>query len=236
MEKKITQQKFEQIEAYLLHKMTPKERNEFERKLKQDPVLAKEVETQRELQLAVEAGEMKNKLETIHQKISRNNINSRWYLIAASITVLLAIGIWALNRPDKAERLFAANMTVDPGLPVPMSATNNYVFYDAMVDYKSGKYELAIQKWTSLLAKNPENDTLNYYLGVTHFNLVNYQKAIPFFEGVAWQKNSTFYGQSEWYLALSFLATKDIDQLHTLAKNSQSEYAGRINELIQKLE
>jgi len=234
--KEITQQNFERIEAFLLNKMTANEQHDFENELNRDPALAKEVATQRELMLAVETGEMKNKLDTIHQKITKKNGNTKWYLVAASIAVLLAIGIWTLNRPDKAERLFASNMTIDPGLPVPMSATNNYVFYDAMVDYKSGKYALAIIKWEPLLAQNPESDTVNYYLGVANFNNENFQKAIPYFEKVTQQENSTFYGLGEWYLALSFLATKDVERLNTLAKNSRSDYADRINELIQKIE
>jgi tetratricopeptide (TPR) repeat protein len=204
--------------------------------MKLDPMLAKEVDTQRELMLAVETGEMKNRLELIHQNRFKKNNNARWYLVAASITILLAIGIWAINRPDKAERLFAANMTIDPGLPVPMSATKNYVFHDAMVDYKSGKYDLAIIKWEPLLAKNPENDTLNYYLGAASFNTKNYQKAIPFFEMVALQDNSTFYGKAEWYLALSFLITKDFDRLNALSVNSKSDYAQKIKSLTHKLE
>lgn len=234
--KEITQKRFERIETYLLGKMPSGEMDEFESEIKSDPILAKEVNTQRKLILAVEAGEMKNKLQEIHQKLSQKNNFYSWYFVAASVAVLLTVGVWAIYWPNKTERLFAANMTIDPGLPVPMSATENYTFYDAMVDYKSGKYELAIRKWEPLLQRNPNNDTLDYYLGAANFNLENYQVAISFFEKVALQENSTFYGKSEWYLALSFLARKDFDRLETLAKNSQSSYSDKINELVQKLE
>lgn len=232
----LSQNEFERIEAYLLDQLNEEDRNSFEKELETNVALKSEVEMQRKMMLAVETSELRNHLNTIHHKlISRRNL-TRWLAIAASIAILTTVSFWLINTPDKIEKVFAANMTIDPGLPVPMSATNNYIFYDAMVDYKSGKYEFSINKWEPLLDQNTENDTLNYYLGAANFNSKNYQKAIPFFTVVAQQENSTFFGKSEWYLALSFLATEDIDRLQALAQNSRSDYASRINELIQKLE
>jgi tetratricopeptide (TPR) repeat protein len=232
----IPQQDFERIEDYLLRKMPEKERKKFEKEILSNAELKKEVDIQRELMLAVEASEMKNQLSIIHQKITKRKLIMPWMAVAASIIIFISVGYWMLNKPDKYERLFAENMTVDPGLPVPMSATNNYIFYDAMVDYKSGKYEVAINKWEPLLIQNPENDTLNYYLGVANFNIEQYKIAIPYFENSASQENASFLGKSEWYLALSFLKTNDFEKLKALAKESHSEYTEKINELIQKLE
>jgi tetratricopeptide (TPR) repeat protein len=232
----IPQQDFERIEEYLLKKMPENERKEFEKEILSNAELKKEVEIQREMMLAVEAGEMKNRLNSIHQKVTERKSITRWLAVAASIVIFISVAYWLVNKPDKAERLFASNMTIDPGLPVPMSATNNYIFYDAMVDYKSGKFEEAISKWESLLVQNPENDTLNYFLAAANFNIEQYNLAIPFYEKITSQENSSFFGKSEWYLALCFLKTKDIEKLNALAKESHSEYSSKINELIQKLE
>lgn len=227
---------FERIEAYLLNKLPEKERFTFREEMSGKPALKQEVEIQRELMLAVETGEMKNRLNTIHQKVISKISLTRWLAVAASVTILVAVGIWMINKPDKTEQLFAANLTIEPGLPVPMSATNNYDFYDAMVDYKSGKYELAISKWEPILNANPGNDTLIYFVGVAKFNLENYQEAIPYFEKVTQLNTSSFYSKGEWYLALSYLIQKDFDGLKSLASESQSDYADRIKQLNQKLE
>ncbi|HEY9115888.1 MAG TPA: hypothetical protein VIN10_14410 [Bacteroidales bacterium] len=232
----IPQQDFERIEAYILKKMPEKERKEFEKEILSNAGLKKEIEIQREMMLAVEAGEMKNRLDSIHQKVTERKSITRWLAVAASIIIFISVGYWMLNKPDKAERLFAANMTVDPGLPVPMSATNNYVFYDAMVDYKSGKYEVAISKWEPLLAQNPENDTLNYFVGAAFFNQEKFEQSIPYYEKVAGQSESSFAGKSEWYLALDFLKLKDFERLNKLAQESKTDYAAQIKELNQKLE
>lgn len=232
----ISKELFERIEKYLLDEMPDMEKLVFEEEMKGSPQLRKEVVLQGEMMLAVEAGEMKSRLETIHKKVTQKHTSPTWYLVAASIILLVSLGIWTLNRPDKAEKLFAANLTIEPGLPVPMSATNNYQFYDAMVDYKSGKYDLAISKWKALLIEHPENDTLNYFVGIALFNSEDYGQAIPYFDQVLNLNSQSFSGKSEWYSALSFLQTKEFDRLNDLASKSKSNYSDRIRELSQKVE
>jgi len=232
----LSQKEFERIELYILKKLPEKEQQAFEQELKEKPELQKELEIQKKLMLAVEAGAIRNHLNTIHKKLFGRQKVIRWFAAAASILILISVSIWLINRPSKAERLFAANLTVDPGLPVPMSATDNYVFYDAMVDYKTGKYEEAINKWQPLLNAEPLNDTLNYFIGVAFFNDEKYEQAIPFFEQVRLLNSPAFLGKSEWYMALSFIKIKDFESLKILAEKSQSENAYRIRELNQKLE
>ena len=232
----ISQKEFERIEAYILNRLPEEERIAFEMDLENSSDLRKELEIQRQTMLAVESGAMKNRLEVIHQKMTSKASLTIWIAVAASVTILIAVGLWFINLPDKSEKLFAAYVTVDPGLPVPMSSTNNYTFYDAMVDYKSGKYELAIGKWNTLLQQNPENDTLNYFVGTALFNAKKYEQAILYFEQVSDLEQSTFYGKSEWYMALSFLKLKQFNRLQNLSQHSTSDYATRIKQLYQKLE
>lgn len=234
--KNIDQAKFERIEAYLLDKMTPQEASEFEKEFVNNAELRKEVKVQADLILAVETGEMIQKLEQIHQRLHKKTGLGKWYVVAASVVILLAVGVWAISKPSKTGRLFATYVTVEPGLPVPMSATDNYTFYDAMVDYKTEKYELAVKKWKPLLSKDQDNDTLNYFIGVAYFNQEDYAKAIPFFERTIQTEQSVFNGKAEWYLALSFLKTKNFDGLMELASKSDSEFSDRINEMTQKIE
>jgi len=235
-QEQLSQPDFERIEAYLLDRLSEEDRKLFEYELKSNDKLKNEVVTQRDLMLSVETGELKSRLDSIHNKVSKQRNVSRWIAVAASVAILVAVSIWMINKPDKADNLFAANLTLEPGLPVPMSATNNYEFHDAMVDYKSGKNELAISKWEKLLLVNPVNDTLNYFIGVAHFNDENYSEAIQYFEEVLSLKSSSFTGKGEWYLALSCLKTEDFERLNMLAKESQSDYAKRIHQLKQKLE
>ncbi len=232
----ISQKEFERIEAFIHNKLPEKDREVFEKELETNANLRKEVDIQLQTMLAVEAGGMKNRLDAIHQKLISKAYLNIWVAVAASVAILITVGFWLINMPGKTDKLFAANVTIDPGLPVPMSATDNYTFYDAMVDYKSEKYDLAIGKWTTLLQLNTENDTLNYYMGAALFNAEKYEQAITYFEQVSKLEESFFYGKSEWYLALCFLKMKEFDRLEKLSQQSKSDYSARIKQLNQKLE
>jgi len=234
--KHISQEDFEQIESYLLNRMSEKEKQIFLKEMEADKELKEEFKVQRQLIASVEAGAFKDRLEKIHQKIIQRRQVTWWFAAVASVAVLLVAGIWLLNRPTQSERLFAENLTEEPGLPVPMSAVDDYDFYDAMVDYKSGEYELAIEKWMQLLKKDPENDTLNYFIGIALFNDKKFDKAEPFFEKAIQLKSAAFEGKSEWYLALVYLKTGETDKLRQLSKESHSDYTQRINQIIQRLE
>jgi hypothetical protein len=234
--KKLTQAQFERIEAYLRQTMSEGERLQFEKEMAGNDAFRKEVEIERELMLAVEAGAMKSRMEKIHRRLFQTPNKTMWIAIAASIILLVAVGIWLISRPDPVDRLYAESFTVDPGLPVPMSATDDYLFYDAMVDYKKGKYDLAESKWSTLLIESPVNDTLLYYIGMCNVNDGNHDKAIPYLQKVIQLGSIAFRGKSEWYLALCYLRLEDFEGLDKLAKESESDYSKRIRQLIKDLE
>lgn len=234
--KDISQDLFEEIERYLSGAMNPEERNTFENKLQNDKKLKEEVEVQRELIRAVEIGSMKNDLEEIHRKnFSSQKRPAFWYGIAASVIVILSIGIWIVNEESDADKLFAEYTITEPGLPVPMSATSDYDFHDAMVDFKIEKYDSARLKWEKLLKENPENDTLNYYLGSSHFNLEEYNEASIYFETVRNEPQSPFYHKSGFYLILSWLKTEEFDKIRNFEISEESEFKTQIGEIKEGL-
>lgn len=232
----LSQSNFERIEAYLLNRMPEKEKQTFLEDLKTNKRLKDELDLQRKLITTVEAGAFKEKLDAVHRRMIRRKKQIWWISVAASVAILLSFSIWLLNRPTQYERLFTENLTIEPGLPLPMSAVDDYDFYDAMVDYKSGEYKIAEKKWMKLLKKEPENDTLNYFIGIALFNSEEYLKAEPYFIKVIKLNSSTYTGKSEWYLALSYLKTGETDKLRQLSKNSHSDYSQRINQIILKIE
>ncbi|MFZ6050485.1 hypothetical protein [Halocola ammonii] len=235
-----SQEQFEKIERYLSAELSEVERLAFESALKADPDLKSELDRQRELREVVEIGGMKSKLDEFHQKVasehSKKSSGIRWWAIAAAFIGLIVASYFIFFNQTKSEKLFADYHTIDPGLPTPMSATDNYDFYDAMVDYKNEKYELSIEKWKPLLKENPDNDTLNFYIGSAHFANEKYQKALPYFSTVRELDQSAFSDKAEWYVALSFLHLEELEKLDSLSTAATGKFADKIREINSQLQ
>ncbi len=95
-----------------------------------------------------------------------------------------------------------------------------------MVDYKQGNYDMAINKWEKLLAKKPENDTLNYFLGVSHLATGADNNAILFLKKVT-NSNSYFEKEARYYLGLAHLKNGEIDKAKIFLKEN--------NEIMNKI-
>lgn len=240
----ISKELFERIEAYIKGNMLPEEVERFERELDEKEGLRKELELQKDLLLALEAGALKDHLAEIARRHPTQmqppkKVKGLWFAAAAGIAALVGLGVWFLAQADPKQALFAELVQYDPGLPVPMSTTNKYRFYDAMVDYKNDLPEKAIAKWTALLPEDPNNDTLLYYLGAAHFKLKQYDEALAFFHTVETLPPNTFKEKSQWYAALSFFQNGNytaIDSIQQTALPANHERITRLLEAIREFE
>ena len=140
----------------------------------------------------------------------------------AAILVLAIGSYWYFGQPTN-EKLYTKYFTPDPGLPTTMSATNNFEFYDAMVNYKHGEYKIAISKWKKIEQKNPTNDTINYFLGVAFMAEKNETESIPYFQKVLVENNSVFTNDAYYYIGLAYLKNNNLDKAKENFKNSTSE-------------
>lgn len=238
----ISRELLEKIESYLLNRMDEEERIVFENQMTLDTELYYEVQLQKELIDAIQLGALRESLEEIkYQENKRDEEsidtqpNRYWYAMAASVLALVAITVWMFNKTDPQEKIFAEYVEYDPGLPIPMSTSANYNFFDAMVDYKNEMYEKAISKWRVLLLDDPENDTLNYYIGSAHFVLQDYEQAIPYFIKVAALESPEFHAKSEWYLVLSWIRTGQFRKIDSVAAISRHPYSDKIHKINQQL-
>ncbi len=237
--KDISPEKFERIERFLLGKMETNERNIFEKELETNPELRKEKEAHQELIRAIEVGGLKESLDEIHNKtISKNESRpsrNNWFAIAAGLAAIISVAIWAVNHQSTNEALFAEYSTIDPGLPVPMSASANYTFHDAMVDYKAEKYDKAIEKWTALLEDNEKNNPLNYYIGAAYYNQEKYNEALLWFEKTLADSSSSFHAKAQWYEVLSQLKLNETQKVLATVSLPNSPYKDRIESIQQEL-
>ncbi|HHE64474.1 MAG TPA: tetratricopeptide repeat protein, partial [Bacteroidetes bacterium] len=201
--------------------------------------LREQVDEQQILFQAVEEQSLREKLNEFHKGIEVENTkvksirSYKKYAIAASIALLLGLGYWlTMGQKSAHEKLYAAYFAPDPGLITPMSATSDYEFYRGMVDYKQGEYELAINRWDSLIKLNPENDTLNFFMGVSYLALEDPSQALPYLKKVSDSSQSIFNPEVFYYLGLAELKEGNTEAAKVAFETNGSEKA---LEIISKL-
>ncbi|WP_298554857.1 tetratricopeptide repeat protein [uncultured Algibacter sp.] len=217
----ISQELLEIIERYINGSMTIQELKDFNQLLELDKEFKTKVKDVETMLKGIEAQTLKEQLDEFHEAIPQTIIKKpirgkvrflNFSKIAVAAALVLAIGgIWFFSSP-KNEKLYTNYFKPDPGLPTTMGSTNNFAFYDAMVNYKHGDYNIAIDKWKVLQEKKPENDTLNYFLGVAHLANKNINDAIPFLErSIEAEDGFIFLDEAYLYLGLAYLKEGNVE-------------------------
>ncbi len=237
----LPQERFEALEAYVLGRLDAAERLRFEQELAADAGLRAELALQREHILAVEMAGVERQLNLLGSKqggLRLHSINPgrRWLKVAAMVAVLVA-GTWLwTTRPAAHERLYAEYHRPDPGLPVPMSATRDPQFQDAMVAYKLGDHAEAVAKWSILLQSEPGNDTLRYYIASAELAQGHAAAAISLLKGLAEDSVSAFQTKARWYLFLAYLHEGRIAELRAMDMGKDPVYGERARQVEQRLD
>jgi thioredoxin-like negative regulator of GroEL len=114
---------------------------------------------------------------------------------------------------NEEAQLFSEAFFPDPGLPTRMSETQNYNFYDAMVDYKMEKYEVALQKWENV-KEGIGADTLQFYQGMALLNLGKNEEAKSKLSEVP--QSSDFKNLADWYLVSLYIKSGKFSEAKAL--------------------
>jgi len=237
----LDRKRFESIEAYVMGRLSPADRERFELDMATDPALRKEVELQRDNTLAIELGGMDRLLKQVRSEQrdapgTRDNGWTSYLKYAAAIALLIAGALWWMNKPTTNERLFAEHFVADPGLPVPMSSTDDAAFHDAMVAYKLGDHAEARGKWSALLNTKPDNDTLRYYIAQAAIAEGDADSAIPLLEQVVADASSVFSSKARWALFLAHLKRGDRAAMQALHLDDDAVYGDRARAILAALE
>ena len=231
----ITPEEWDLIETWMDHKDVPGEAPAFNKKVAQIPNILQKIEYIKKVREEIEDSIRQSKIKEFHKYASFNEkesgikniadkkIHSKavWLSIAAALAVLFGI-FWMMDNSNKAEKLFAENFKPDIGLPLKMSNTSSYGFYDGMLDYKQENYKEAIAKWQILLEAKPENDTLNFFLGVTNLALGDAVKSMEYLQNQERFQQGIFKEDAAWYAALAKIKEGEFDEAKVFLKNSSS--------------
>ncbi|MEZ4801695.1 MAG: hypothetical protein R2797_02905 [Gelidibacter sp.] len=233
----ISQDLLETVERYYNGTMATEERAAFEARLQQDLAFNTQVEDIKTLLIGIETQSLKEKMNEFHDdlpiqmRIDEPSSKVRFLnfrKIAAAAIVIVALGsFWFLNHSGN-EQLYNNYFKPDPGLPTTMSSSENFAFFDAMVDYKQGNYQKAISKWEKLHEESPQNDTINYFLGVAYLADDKANIALPYLEHTASRQESVFNKDANYYLGLTYLKNNDIENAKKYLKLSHTENSKKL--------
>ena len=214
-------------------------------KLNQIPDVARKIEHVKKVREEIEDSIRKSKISEFHKhvlpdkkdsgiKTIANKLiksNAVRYGIAAILVVFFGI-FWMMKSNSTSEKIFAENFKPDIGLPLKMNTQNAQGFYEGMLDYKQENYKEAIEKWQVLLKTKPENDTLNYFLGVAHLALGNAAKSLEYLESQERFRQGIFKEDAAWYAALAKIKEGKLEEGRQYLKNNPSD---RTTKLINQL-
>lgn len=175
-----------------------------------------------------------DKKESSTKSITTKKTKSKevWYAAAAVLVALIGI-YWMMAGSNTSEKTFAENFRPDIGLPLKMDITNAHAFYEGMLDYKQENYKDAIEKWEVLLKTKPENDTLNYFIGVAHLALGNAPKSLVYLEHQERFHQGIFKEDAAWYAALAKIKEGKFEEAGRLLQKYPS---ARNTNLLNKLD
>lgn len=224
------QENQELIDAYLLGGLDTTALADFNERMKIYPDFRVRVEEQRLLFKSVEEYNLKNSFDEYHADIEEEEeeqekkwLSPGWLAMAASLLILIGAVSWAIfNNGNSPEKVFAENFKPDPGLPTTMGTSSEYEFYYGMVNYKRKEYAEAISRWEPIYGADPKNDTLLYFLGVANLANGNPRQAKKYLQKANEKKQSVFYEDSKYYLALSLLKENKIKEAMEILENSSS--------------
>ena len=243
------------LERYLLGRMSEQEKQAFEQQLSTDATLADELELYRDTVAGIRlegSQALKERLREVEasladQRVSRPSEDQEarrrplmiWLAIAASLLAVILLGYLVLPGTSPEDR-YAVYYQPYPNLinPTPRSAegVEETLLERAMRAYDNQQYVQALALFEQGNAFS--NPGYTFYYAASYLGSNQPQKAIPLLERVARNQKSLFYAPALWYLALAHLKMNNpaeaIPYLEKVAARD-GDYAREAGQLLREL-
>lgn len=233
------------FDAYSKGLLSEFDRLAFENRLELDPALKEEFNEYLHIVNGINAWEherlktfMKDKqLRSLYRADNWNAF--RRAAVAAAVILIVAIPGYIIFRTTTyPQRLVKEFYIADPGLPVVMGASVNPLLDRAMLDYKDGQYTESLEQLLQLLAVSPDNDTLNYYIGICYFETLKNAEAIDHFKKVG-EPGSRYYYMARYNEALALIRDGQKEAAKTclmiVAGGDSGPFKTKAQELLKKI-
>lgn len=222
----------DQIDAYLLDRLSEAQKKEFEAALKSDPELRKKVGELEVLRDGVEAlgrENLKKRFTSIENqfptKIKPGDKSfSRWSTrIAAVILLLLVPGYFIVQSYMEIEpkEVFATHFQPYPVIEngTVRGGDSDRALTDGLRAYQRGEYKMAIQELSTTVGEPEGTPKRKFYLALSYLASGDASQAIPFLEELAETNDFTYREQARWYLGLALLKSNRLDEARSVFRS-----------------
>ncbi len=242
-------EKLKQIERYLDNAMSQAEKESFEKLLHKDEKLASEVNFYRELNESIlddktwnfrnTLAKIMNADTTYTKPINRSLINLIKIPLAASVLVLVVLSLYHIvihQDPSKLYTNFYEPYSTDISTRSVENSRNDIQLSYYL--YQEGEYQTSYEILKNYIAKNFDDQTAHFYLGLTALELQYYQQAIDEFALVEQDTISPFALHARWYLAMTYLKTDNVKNARLFFQRLaevENMYASKAKKILKKL-
>ena len=207
------------IDRYFENSLSPKEQQLFNDLLQNNSEFMTEFQFQKDLKKIITVKQQEDLKSTLIEIEKRSQKNSRLMLIpqkwmvAASLLILISLGIWGIqskyfpsNDAIYADYFEPSRNTVQP---IVRGENLNTIEYRAFVAYEAQNYYKAINLFNSV--KNPDQIYIDFYKGISFMAINKPEEAIDLLRSVSKTEDidKEFNRKAQWYLALSYVKIND---------------------------
>jgi tetratricopeptide (TPR) repeat protein len=234
------------IDRYLEGIMTQKEKIWFEKELDDNPELNEELMLHKKVDEVIgdrELIDLEKQLDSIYEVtykplygfsgIFRNPKVIRGAASAAVVAVMIFVSVLFLNKPreEAMEVSTPSELFAEFYSPAEMSlsfrAAGDVVdkeLREAMMLYDQKEYSRAIVLFEKILKDDASRIGLNLYSGISHMELEEYTQANTSFQKIIDDKSNAFIESAEWYLALCYMMTDEVEMASELFRKIASSH------------
>jgi tetratricopeptide (TPR) repeat protein len=218
------------IDRYLAGEMDSVEARAFELELQSNKELIQELAFERDLSDLLK---QQNIIE-FRQKLSDAILESKkekhrgrlipltrksYALVAASITILIMVAAsvyFLMPKTYSNNRLFSMYYDSDK---LNITRSESTYLVEALRFYQQKNYTTAIDLFNEVIANDPSNAAVRFYLAISYIETNQIDKAIANLEEIIHNGKNLYIEHAQWYLGLCLLKINQTDQAIALFRN-----------------
>lgn len=237
-----------QIDSYLLNKLSPIDKEEFEKELTKNQSLRKKLDICKDLHDSVQEDDiftLREKLKRAESDIGRKK-NKPFkivsYLTAASIAIVITLRFFVFSPSPSYDELFEKYF--EPfeiiGDTRSVESINDALLSDDIIKkYFNGKYFDIISEIESIAIDNPSKTEISLMLATAYLETNQEDKAENLLSNILVEnKNGLYIEQIKWYLSLSIIKQGKTDEAKNLLTKIEKEegfYSKRATSILKSL-